>query len=76
MKDKDLQKELWRKGESIKTLDEVLGVIRASETVIENQSAMAGQTSGFMEKKCFEYDQIGQQTKNCPQKPTNQPVQN
>ena len=35
MKDKELQKELWRKADTIKTLDEVLGAIRASEAATE-----------------------------------------
>ena len=68
MKDKELQKELWRKEESVKTLDEVLGAIRASEAA-ENQSAMASQApSGFSKMKCYNCDKFSHGSRNCPTK--------
>ena len=43
MRDKDLQRELWRKSDEFNTLEKVLNVIRASEAAAQNQSAEAGQ---------------------------------
>ena len=36
MRDKDLQRELWRKSTDFDTLEKVLGAIRASEAAAEN----------------------------------------
>ena len=45
MRDKDLQKELWRKEESLDTLRKVLGAIRTSKAAIEDQTAAASQAA-------------------------------
>ena len=37
MKDKELQKKLWRNDNTINTCDEVLGVIRDSEASTQQQ---------------------------------------
>ena len=70
MWDKELQKELWRKEESFKTLDQVLGAIRASEAATENQTAAASQAPGSNQTKikCYTCDKIGHSSKNCPNK--------
>ena len=38
MRYNDLQNELWRNNRDIKTLDEILGAIRASKAATEQQS--------------------------------------
>ena len=58
VKDKELQKELWTKEETVKTLNEVLGAIRASEAAAENHSAMASQASGFSKMKFYNCDKF------------------
>ena len=74
MKDKELQKELWRKSEEYNTLDKVLGAIRASEAAAENQMAAASQAasgsvssgSNVSKRKCYSCDKPGHEAKNCP----------
>ena len=68
MKDKELQKELRWKEETVKTLDEVMGARRANGVAAEDQSAMESQTSGFSKIKCYNCDKFGHGSRNCPTK--------
>ena len=70
MKDKNLQKEIWRKGVEFDTLEKVLNVIRASEGVDHHQSnsTEAGQAvwqSDRSKGKCHNCDKPGHIAKNC-----------
>lgn len=67
MKDKELQKDLWRKDESIKILDDILGAIRASEANTEQQSDLISQAGQFGQTmKCFNCNKVGHHSANCP----------
>ena len=77
MRDKDLQKELWRKEEAFNTLEKVLGAIRASEAATKNQTAAASQASGSApsgsrnaqsKMKCFNGDKFRHGARNCPRR--------
>ena len=78
MRDKKLQKELWSKNESIKTLDNILGIIRASEAASDHQNSLTRQTKEVTKTiKCFNFDKTGHKVAGCPTKkpatkPTNQ----
>ena len=73
MKDRDLQCELWRKSEIYKTLDDVLGAIRASEAATEQQSVLSGATNQASDvtrvKKCYNCNKEGHISTACPDKP-------
>ena len=67
MRDKDLQRELWRKSKEFDNLEKVLGAIRASEGAAHHQSAEAGQAVWQPSRpnvKCFNCDKLGHTSKN------------
>ena len=69
MKDKTLQKELWRKGVEYNTLGKVLDAIRVCEGVELHQTAAeAGQAVWQPQQgkvKCHNCDQLGHIAKDC-----------
>ena len=68
MKDKVLQKEIWRKGVEYDTLEKVLNAIRVSEGVDHHQTAAeAGQAvwQSQGKVKCHNCDKPGHIAKNC-----------
>ena len=43
MKDKELQRELWREDKAVNSLEDVLRIIRAGEATYQQQSALSNQ---------------------------------
>ena len=77
MRDKDLQREIWRKGAEFDTLEKVLNGIRASEGAILHQSVeetsqTVWQQSGKSKVKCHNCDKIGHIAKNCKEEAKSQ----
>ena len=71
MKEKELQKELWRKSDEFNNLDKVLGAIRASEAAGDSQAAygsIASGSSAMFKMKCHSCNKFGHGQKNCPDK--------
>ena len=75
MKDKDLQKELWRKDSINNNLHKVLGAIPVSEVASESQTAAAGQaaygSNPGQKMRCYSCDRFRHRAKNCPTKSAN-----
>ena len=69
MKDKEMQRELWKLDNKDKTLDEILVHIRANEAIQFNQTALSNQTvvGSHPALKCHECGKTGHQGKDCKQ---------
>ena len=69
MKNKDLQKELWRKHKDYNTLEEIVDAIRASEAAEDHQNSIVGQTKEPTKvMKCYNCDKLGHKAASCPTK--------
>ena len=68
MKDKEIQRELWREDKAVNSLENVLRILWAGEATHQQQSALSNQAVAGVHpgKKCFECSKAGHLQANCP----------
>ena len=68
MKNKEIQRELWREDKAVSSLEDVLRIIRAGKATHQQQSALSNQAVAEVRPgiKCFECGKEGHLLSNCP----------
>ena len=67
MRDKELQRELWREDKDKKSLEDILKVIRAGKATHRHQSALSNQAVACVHPamRCHECGKTGHSVANC-----------
>ena len=66
MRNKDIQRELWREDKEVKSLEDMLRIIRAGDATEQQQKKQA--VSNVKSMKCYNCDKYGHKASDCSKK--------